>query len=49
MGIQNNVEALSFSNGNELKIEYFATKIMNVKIDVMPSPLYIVLAAINYG
>ncbi|PFA59987.1 hypothetical protein CN402_15705 [Bacillus sp. AFS015896] len=49
MGIQKNVEAVPFSDGNELKIEYFATKIMNLKIYVMPLRLYVVLAAINYG
>ncbi|TKI80414.1 malate permease, partial [Bacillus wiedmannii] len=44
MGIQKNVETVSFSNGNELRIESFPSKIINVKIDVLP--LYVVLAAI---
>ncbi|QWG36652.1 hypothetical protein EXW38_28245 (plasmid) [Bacillus mycoides] len=49
MGIQKNVEAVSFSDGNELKSESFTSKIMKVKIDVIPLPLYVVLAAIIYG
>ncbi|HCF52588.1 MAG TPA: hypothetical protein DEU03_05345 [Bacillus sp. (in: Bacteria)] len=43
-GIQKNVETLSFSDGNELKIESIPSKIINVKIDVLL--LYVVLAAI---
>ncbi len=31
MGIQKNVEAVSFSGGNEVQRESFASKIMNVK------------------
>ena len=49
MGIQKNVEAVSFSEGNEVQRESFASKIMNVKIGVIPLPLYVVLAAIIYG
>ncbi|PFI23085.1 hypothetical protein COI75_14425 [Bacillus cereus] len=49
MGIQKNVDALSFTDGNELKSESFASKIMKVKIDVIPLPLYVVLVAIIYG
>ena len=40
MGIQKNVEAVSFSEGNEVQRESFASKIMNVKIGVIPLPLY---------
>ncbi|MGG1836358.1 hypothetical protein ABDI26_06190 [Bacillus mycoides] len=32
-----------------MKSESFASKIMKVKIDVIPLPLYVVLAAIIYG
>ncbi len=49
MGIQKNVEAVSFSEGNEVQRESFASKIMNVKIGVIPLPLYVVLVAIIYG
>ena len=49
MGIQKDVEAVSFSGGNEVQRESFASKIMNVKIGVIPLPLYVVLAAIIYG
>ncbi len=37
MGIQKNVEAVSFSEGNEVQRESFASKIMNVKIGVICS------------
>ncbi len=36
MGIQKDVEAVSFSGGNEVQRESFASKIMNVKIGVIP-------------
>lgn len=49
MGIRKNVEAVSFPEGNEVQRESFASKIMNVKIGVIPLPLYVVLAAIIYG
>ena len=48
MGIQKNVEAVSFSEGNELKSESFASKIMKVK-SVLYLYLYVVLTAIIYG
>ncbi len=49
MGIQNNMEAVSFVERNESKQETFASQMMNIKIGVIPLPLYLVLATIIYG
>lgn len=43
------MEAVSPVETTEVEQKSFVSKIMNIKIGVIPLPLYIVLAAIIYG
>lgn len=49
MGIQKQVETMPPAGDVETKQDTFVSKIMNIKIGVIPLPLYLVLAAVIYG